>query len=113
MKSTILRILMGAILFSLISGSAVWIIGLVRGWTTGTQFGDGFFWASVIMISMGLISLQGSGQRTIDWPPIHVDPAERAKLWAADIFRGRILTAVFGISGLLLFGLSILVSRLL
>jgi hypothetical protein len=112
MKNTILRILIGAILFSLISGIVVSIIGLMRGWKTSTQFSDGFFWAGAIMISIGFISLLGYSQRTVDWPPVHVHTADRAKLWAADIFHGRILMAVFGISGLLLLGVSFLVSSL-
>jgi hypothetical protein len=112
MKKTILRILIGAILFSLISGVVVSIIGLARGWKTSTQFSDGFFWASVILIAIGFISLQGYSQRTAGWPPVHSDPADRAKLWAADVSRGKILMAAFGISGLLLFGLSFLVLRL-
>jgi hypothetical protein len=111
MKNAILRILIGAVLFSLISGIVVSIIGLMHGWKT-SQFSDGFFWAGVIMIVVGFISLQGYSQRTIDWPPVHLDPADRAKLWAPDAFRGKILMAVFGISGLLLFGLSALVLRL-
>lgn len=111
MKNTILRILIGTILLWLISGIVVSIIGLILGWKT-SQFSDGFFWAGVIMILIGFISLQGYSQRTVDWPPVHSDPADRGKLWAADTFRGKILIAVFGISGLLLFGLSILISRL-
>jgi uncharacterized membrane protein YiaA len=111
MKNTILRILIGAILVSLISGIVVSIIGLMRGWKT-SQFSDGFFWASIITILIGFVSLQGYRQRTTDWPPVHLDSADRTRLWAADAFHGKILTAVFGISGLLLFGLSILVSRL-
>jgi hypothetical protein len=112
MKNTILRILIGIILFSLVSGIVVSIIGLTHGWKTSTQFSDAFFWAGAIMISIGFISLVGYSQRTVDWPPVLSDPADRAKLWAADISHGRILMAVCGISGLLLFGLSILVSRL-
>jgi hypothetical protein len=111
MKNTILRILIGAILFGLISSIVVSIIGLLHGWTA-SQFSDGFFWAGAIMISIGFISLLGYSRRPIDWPPVHSDPADRAKLWAADAFRGKILMAAFGISGLLLFGLSILLLRL-
>jgi hypothetical protein len=101
--------------FSLISGIVVSIIGLMLGWKTSTQFSDGFFLAGAIMISIGLISFQGYGQRTISTPPVYLDPAERSSLWAADTFRGKNLMALFGISGLLLFGLSflaILVGRL-
>lgn len=112
MKNTILRILIGTIFFSLISGLVVSIIGLVLGWKTATQFSDGFFWAGVIMISIGFISFQGYSQHNINWPPVRLDPAGRAKLWAADAFHGKVLMAIFGISGLLLFGLCILVSRL-
>jgi hypothetical protein len=112
MKNTILRILVSAILFSLISGIVVSIIGLMLGWKTSSQFSNGFFWAGVIMISIGFISFQGYRQRTIDWPPVHLDSAERSNLWAADTFRGKNLMAVLGISGLLLFGLSFLVLRL-
>ena len=108
MKNTIRRILIGAILFSLISGIVVSIIGLMLGWKTSTQFSDGFFWAGAIMIFIGLISFQGYSQRTSDGPPDYLDPAERSSLWAADTFHGKNLMAFLGISGLLLFGLSFL-----
>jgi hypothetical protein len=112
MRNTILRILIGVILVSLISGIVVSLIGLRLGWKTCTQFSDGFFWTGVIMIAIGFISFQGYSQRTGSGPPVHLDPTERANLWAADTFRGRNLIAFFGISGLLLFGLSFLVLRL-
>jgi hypothetical protein len=112
MKNMILRILIGIILFSFVSGIVVSIIGLMNGWKTSAQFSDALFWAGVTMISIGFISLMGYRQRTVDWPPVHSDPADRAKLWAADILHGKILMAVFGICGLLLLGVSILVLRL-
>ena len=112
MKNTILRVLIGVILLSFISGIVVSIIGLMSGWKTSTQFSDGFFWAGVILIAIGFISFQGYRQRGSDWPPIPLDPAERANLWTADTFRGKNLMAFFGISGLLQFGLSFLVLRL-
>ena len=59
MKNTILRILISAILFSLISGIVVSIIGLLLGWKTSTQFSDGFFWAGAIMILIGFFSFLG------------------------------------------------------
>jgi hypothetical protein len=124
MKNPILRILISAILFSLMSAVVVVIIGLTLGWKTPTQFSDGFFWAGAIMIAIGLISLLGYSERTISTPsvtpsvtpPAYLDPAERSKLRAADTFRGKRLLAFLGISGLLLFGLSylaILIGRLL
>ena len=113
MKKTILRILLGAILFSLVSAMGVSIIGLVRGWQSSAQFSDGLFWAGVVMIALGFISLMGYRQRSTGLLPVPMDPADRTKLWAADAFRGQALMAVFGISGLLLFGLSFLTLRLL
>ena len=112
MKNTILRILISAILFSLISGIVVSIIGLMLGWKTSTQFSDGFFWAGVIMIAIGVISFQGYSQRTNDGPPVYSNPAEHSNLWVVDTSHGKNLMAFFGISGLLLFGLSFLVGRL-
>jgi hypothetical protein len=58
------------------------------------------------------ISFRVYRQGTTAWPPVDLEPADSAKLLAADAFHGKILLAVFGISGLLLFGLSFLVSRL-
>ena len=80
MRNTILRILIGAMLFLLIAGIAVSIIGLELGWKTCTQFSNGFFWAGVISISIGFISFQGYSQRFAGWPPVNLDPAERHTL---------------------------------
>lgn len=112
MRNTLLRIVIRSLLFSLAAGIIVSVIGLVIGWTTPTQFSDGFFWAGAIIICIGFISFQGYSQREANWPSIHLDPDERATLWGADIFRGKNLMIACGISGLLLVGLSSLVTRL-
>jgi amino acid transporter len=112
MKNPILRVLIGAGLLSLIAGIAVTIIGLARGWNTSRQFSDGLFWAGAIMILIGFVSYQGYSQRASDGTSVALDPAERDRLWAADTSRGKNLMASFGISGLLLFGLSFLIGKL-
>jgi hypothetical protein len=121
MKNPILRLLIGAIFFSLISGIAVAIIGLILGWKTSTQFSDGFFWAGAIVISIGFVNLLGMfSQRTVaglqySQSTVPLDATERYKIWQADILHGYNLLAFLGISGLLLFGLSgltLLVGRL-
>ena len=118
MKNPILRILISAILFSLISGIIVAIIGLMLGWKTSTQFSDGFFWAGAIVISIGFVNLLGMfSQRTVSGlqysqSAVHLDMAERYKIWETDILHGYNLLAFLGTSGLLLFGLAILVGRL-
>ena len=121
MKNSILRVLVSAILFSLISGIVVSIIGLMRGWKTYTQFSDGFFWAGAIVISIGLVNLLGTfSQRTASGmqysrSAVRSDMADLYKIWDADIFHGYNLLAFLGISGLLLLGMSglaILIGRL-
>jgi len=118
MKNTILRTLIGAILLSLIAGMVVLIIGLMLGWNTSIQFSDGFFWAGAIMILIGFVNIMGMYSQPIDsrlqhsQSAVHLEADERFKIWEADILRGRRLLAFLGISSLLLFGVSVLVSRL-
>lgn len=112
MRSAILRIVINIILLSLISSVVVAIIGLILGWKTLIEFSDGFFWGGAIMIVFGFVSFQGYRQRATSWPPVQVNPAERANLWAADTFRGQNLMITFGVSGSLLIGMSVLVLRL-
>jgi hypothetical protein len=121
MKNPILRILISAVLFSLIAGIVVLIIGLMRGWKTSAQFSDGFFWAGAIVISIGFVNLLGMfSQRTVSGlqyseSAVHLDASERFKIWEADILHGYHLLAFLGTSGLLLFGMSglaILVGKL-
>jgi hypothetical protein len=109
MKNTILRILISAILFSLISGIIVSIIGLMLGWKTSTKFSDGFFWAGAILISLGFLSVLGRLNQPImpySQSALYLGQAERAKQWAADISQGYNILAFLGTSGLLLLGLS-------
>lgn len=112
MKFLIMRIIVSGILVAIISGAIVMVIGVVLGWNTSTQFSNGFFWASAILILFGFISFQGYRQQILDWPPIPLNPDERSNIFAMDTFRGKNLMAVFGIAGLLLFGSSILIPRL-
>jgi hypothetical protein len=120
MKNTIMRILISAILFSLIAGMVVSITGFMLHWKTSTQFSDGFFWAGAILMSLGFLSALGgynqptSGLQTSQ-SVIDLDMAERSRRWVADISRGHNILAFLGISGLLLFGmagLAILVGNL-
>jgi hypothetical protein len=112
MKNTILRVLIGAMLFALIAGIVVTILGLMLGWKTSIQFSNGFFWAGALMIIVGFVSYQGYSQRFGDGPQVYLEPEERTQLWAADTFRGKNIMAMFGVSGLLLFGVSLLVGKL-
>lgn len=112
MKHPILRILVSASLFSLISSIVVVILGFLRGWTTPTQFSDGFFWAGILILSIGFVNLLGMlSQRTVSGlqysqSAVHLDMAERFNIWESDILHGYKLLAFLGTSGLLLFGMS-------
>jgi hypothetical protein len=112
MKNSILRILISAILLSLISSIVVLVIGLKLGWKTPTQFSDGFFWAGAILISIGFVNLMGMfSQRTVSGlqysqSAVHLDINERYKIWEADVLHGYHLLAFLGISGVLLLGMS-------
>ncbi len=116
MKNRLLRILISAILFSLLSGIVVAIAGLLLGWKTSVQFSDGFFWAGAIFITLGFFNVLGMfSQRSVSGlersqSAVHLDAAARLKIWNADIFRGYNLLAFLGISGLLLFVLAGLVN---
>jgi hypothetical protein len=120
-KNTIMRILVSAVIFALIAGIVVTIVGLVRDWKTPTQFSDGYFWAGAILISLGVLSVMGgryyqpvSGLETSQ-SAVPLDMAERSKQLASDITRGYNLLAFLGITGLLLLGMSglaLLVGRL-
>lgn len=121
MKNKNLRILIRAILFSLISGIVVTIIGLLLGWKTSTQFSNGFFWAGAILISLGFMNILGMHSQPADprmqysQSVVRTTADERFKFWETDTFRGYHLLAFLGISGALLIGLSglaILVGRL-
>ncbi len=121
MKNSILRILIRALVLALISAIVVASTGLLRGWTTYTQFSDGFFWAGAILISTGLLNLMGMlSERTVSGlqnsqSAVHLDTAERFRIWQADTLRGYHLLALLGATGLLLFvlsGLAILAGRL-
>ncbi|MFN2192502.1 MAG: hypothetical protein ACK2T4_09455 [Candidatus Promineifilaceae bacterium] len=112
MMKTILRILIYAMLIMLLSSVVVWIIGLTLGWKTSTKFSDGFFWAGVIMITIGFVSFKGYSNRTMNGPAVNLDSDDNAELWEADALRGKMILIVLGISGLLLFGLSIFISKL-
>lgn len=113
MKNTILRLLIRAIVLTLISGIVVAILGVLLGWKTATQFSDGFFWAGAILISLGVLNILGGRNQPASGLPtsqsaVRVDYEERFKLWRADTRRGQNLLAWLGISGLLLFGLAYL-----
>lgn len=121
MKNPIRRLLIKAIVFSLVSGGVILIAGLALGWRTYTQFSDGFFWAGAGLISLGLLSIMGEHNQSVmagrqyNQALANLDPAERSRRWAADTAQNYRILTFLGMSGLVLLGLSglaILIGRL-
>jgi hypothetical protein len=111
MKNLILRILIRAILLSLISGIIVMIAGIILGWKTSTQFSDGFTMAGGIMCVLAFLNVYGmlnqDGRAGRQYSPMNnLDEAEGFRLWTADTLHGYNLLALLGTSGLLLFGMA-------
>jgi hypothetical protein len=111
MKNLILRILIRAILLSLISAIVVAMIGLISGWKTSTQFSDGFTWAGGILSVIGFLNVFGmlnqDARAGRQYSPVNnLDEAEGFRLWTADTLRGYNLLAVLGTSAILLFGMA-------
>ncbi len=121
MKHPLLRVLIRALIFSLISGIIVFVIGLILKWKTFVQFSDGYFWAGAIFILIAFVNLWGmfSG-RTVaglqfSQSAVHLDASERFKIWDRDVLRGYNFLAFMGISCLMMFilaGLALLVGKL-
>jgi hypothetical protein len=111
MTKTILRIILSALIFSLIAGAIVVGIGLYLKWKTPIQFSDGFFWAGAAVLSIGAVVLLGrsnqapSGQMTSQ-SAVDMGPSDRFKAWQADTMQGYRLVGFIGVTGLLLFGMS-------
>ncbi len=120
MENPIRRMLLRAVLLGLASGVVITIAGLVLGWKTYAQFSDGYFWVGAVMISIGLVSVLGAQDaRTVSGleysvSAVHLDSAERFKIWASDMLRSYHVMAFLGTAGVLLLalaGLTILIGR--
>jgi hypothetical protein len=109
------RILIGAVLLSLISSIVVALVGLISGWKTTTEFSNGFFWAGILLIGIGSVNVMARYYQPTDTrmqhsqSAVHLSADERFKIWQADLTRGHHFMAFMGIAGLLLFGIAELV----
>jgi len=120
MKNPISRILIRSVIFTLLAGGVIVIIGLTAGWKTYTQFSDGFFWVGAILISMGLLSVMGgyytASSTQYSESMSRLDSAERARRWVEDAVQSHKAFVFLGLSGLMLLGLAevaIVIGRML
>jgi hypothetical protein len=109
MKKRIPRILIRAILVSLVVGSIVVIIGLTREWKTSLEFSNGFFFAGAILIFIGLANYMGYSSDEVQ---ARLDPAEHSGSQSENTSRGKSLMIFFAVPSAMLFGVSLLIARL-
>ena len=112
MKDSILRILLSASILALLCSIIVAIFGIKCDWTTAVQYSDGFFWASMIVLSIGFMNLMGMrSQNSLAGLPynqsvVRMDMEERYRIWQSDLFRGYKFLSLLGVAALELFGMS-------
>ena len=114
MKNSITRILISAVVFSLLAAIIIVIIGVIRKWSTPEEFSNGFFWAGAIVLMAGAVnSLSNLHQPTGSAQYMQsvgvVDRKENMRIWQEDVLNGYHLLAFLGIAGVLLLGYAVLI----
>lgn len=114
MKNSITRILISAVVFSLLAAIIIVIIGVIRKWSTPEEFSNGFFWAGAIVLMAGAVnSLSNLHQPTGSAQYMQsvgvVDRKENMRIWQEDVLHGYHLLAFLGIAGVLLLGYAVLI----
>ncbi|MCB9134397.1 MAG: hypothetical protein H6636_03155 [Anaerolineales bacterium] len=102
--------------FSVLYGVGVLLFGFYQGWETSRQFSDGFFWAAIMLLGVGYVTLMGRMYQ----PTFHgsddnefvgqIDREERFKRWMEDYFHNHQAVIFVGACGALVMGMSVLVS---
>lgn len=114
MKNSITRILISAVVFSLLAAIIIVIIGVIRKWSTPEEFSNGFFWAGAIVLMAGAVNslsnlYQPTGSAQYMQSVGVVDRKENMRIWQEDVLHGYHLLAFLGIAGVLLLGYAVLI----
>lgn len=114
MKNSITRILISAVVFSLLAAIIIVIIGVIRKWSTPEEFSNGFFWAGAIVLMAGAVNslsnlYQPTGSAHYMQSVGVVDRKENMRIWQEDVLHGYHLLAFLGIAGVLLLGYAVLI----
>ena len=114
MKNSITRILISAVVFSLLAAIIIVIIGVIRKWSTPEEFSNGFFWAGAIVLMAGAVNslsnlYQPTGSAQYMQSVGGVDRKENMRIWQEDVLHGYHLLAFLGIAGVLLLGYAVLI----
>lgn len=114
MKNSITRILISAVVFSILTSIIVVIIGVIRKWSTPEEFSNGFFWAGAIVLIAGAVNslsnlYQPTGSAQYMQSVGVVDRKENMRIWQEDVLHGYHLLAFLGIAGVLLLGYAVLI----
>jgi len=114
MKNSITRILISAVVFSILTTIIIVIIGVIRKWSTPEEFSNGFFWAGAIVLMAGAVNslsnlYQPTGSAQYMQSVGVVDRKENMRIWQEDVLHGYHLLAFLGIAGVLLLGYAVLI----
>jgi hypothetical protein len=114
MKNSITRVLISAVVFSLLAAIIIVIIGVIRKWSTPEEFSNGFFWAGAIVLMAGAVNslsnlYQPTGSAQYMQSVGVVDRKENMRIWQEDVLHGYHLLAFLGIAGVLLLGYAVLI----
>ena len=117
MINKVLRFLFIVFILAVVSAIIVLIIGWISKWQTDVQFSNGYFYGGGVLLVVGLINALGA--RTDDHVPgLHnsrITTDERQSsyhLLREDIAKWNYRMAYLGVSGLLLWGIAALVTRI-
>lgn len=97
----------------------VLLLGYFLGWQEAVKFSNGFFWAGVILIVLGALSVTGGFAQRADFKMMYAETAgqaniaERNQRWAADITQRYGYMIFMLVTGLFLIGISIAIGQLL
>lgn len=110
-----MRLFVTALLISFVTGLIVLVIGLLLKWQTSTQFSNGLFWAGILVIVFGILSVMGGYGMRSDFKVLYSQSAgnmnlgDRSRRWVADVTQGYNTLIFSVISGGILIGLAILI----
>jgi hypothetical protein len=113
----VLRIVIIALVITLVTGGIVLLIGSGNDWTTSVEYSNGFFMAGLILVAIGCVNIIGAHNANPDEGKqydgeVDAGTGERFKQITRDIGKGYNFLAIFGSAGVLTIGISLLVTQL-
>jgi len=117
MKSA-LRIILSAIILTLVVGLVVSALSWLIGWNSATQFVNGLFWSGAVFIAIGVLSIIGVFRSKSDPEDLYSQSVgdltlnERLRIWLTDITQSYHAFLFFSLTGWLLVGASFILATI-